>query len=114
MTQELSLEEIRELLMTDEVMLEPTYKSWHNCMLSRGFKSCPRGLLSFILSREASCLEICNKTMKYIVIAFKYFYFLDQQKRLTKEEETFVEKALQMRRRLYPDGERSVQNGGAE
>ena len=106
----LSFEEVSKVLKVG-VLAEGTlrtYKSWQNSMLSRGFSNCPRGLLSFILSRDPSCLKICNKTMEYIVVAFKHFYFLDQQERLTDVEAIFVEKALQMRKRHFPDANRAT------
>ena len=101
----LTLDELGKVLR-EGVLAESSqksYESWLNSMLSRGFPNTPRGLVSFLVSREGSVLKISNKTMEYIITSFKHFYFLEQRKVLTDVETKLVQMALQMRRRQFPD-----------
>jgi len=85
-----------------------TYTNWLNSMLSKGFPMTPRGLCSFIVSREADCLKISNRTVEYIIVAFKHFYFMDHRKFLEPVEQRMVDKALTMRKRAFPDADRAT------
>ena len=82
------------------------YQSVKNALTNRGFEISFRGLISFMVCRDADCIKVCNSTIEGYISAVKHIMMVEQHIQITPWQLDVLRLVQAARRRIYPDSKR--------